>query len=220
VTYANVVATLALFLVLGGGAYAVGIAPKNSVVSKSIKNGQVKTRDLAGNSVNGAKVAADSLTGADINESNLRLSNVIDRPTGGTLAAGGLATGSGTPYPLANATFTQRQGEIIEFVTELKTTLAHPLGKDANNLCQVEIDLELDGNRLATATSASTNSDQLATVTVASRQDAVLPTVPGPTHHTATAAARLVDHSGGGFTDACSPSSRIDSFALDVIGTR
>jgi hypothetical protein len=108
VTYANVVATLALFLVLGGGAYAVVIAPKNSVVSKSIKNGQVKTRDLAANSVNGAKVAADSLTGADVNESSLRLSNVIARPTGGVLAAGGLTTGSSTPYPLANATFTQR----------------------------------------------------------------------------------------------------------------
>ena len=38
--------------------------------------------------------------------------------------------------------------------------------------------------------------------------------------HTVSATAHLVDHTGSGFTDACSSSSRLDSFALDVIGTR
>src|SRR5439155_135616 len=42
-----------------------------SVVSKSIKNGQVKKRDVAKNAVNGAKVADNSLAGNDINESTL-----------------------------------------------------------------------------------------------------------------------------------------------------
>jgi hypothetical protein len=70
-TYANVISTLCLFLLLGGGAYAITRAPKNSVVSKSIKNGQVKTKDLAKNAVSGAKVADNSLSGADINESSL-----------------------------------------------------------------------------------------------------------------------------------------------------
>lgn len=37
---------LALFVALGGTAYAVEIAPRNSVVSKSIKDGQVKPLDL------------------------------------------------------------------------------------------------------------------------------------------------------------------------------
>ena len=36
---------LALFIALGGTAYAVQKAPKDSVVSKSIKDGQVKPRD-------------------------------------------------------------------------------------------------------------------------------------------------------------------------------
>jgi hypothetical protein len=52
-TYSNVMATLAVFLVLGGGAYAASkIGPndirKNAVRSKHIKNGQVRTQDLAG----------------------------------------------------------------------------------------------------------------------------------------------------------------------------
>nr|MBA2479910.1 hypothetical protein [Planctomycetota bacterium] len=37
-TYANVVSSLCLFVLLGGGAYAVTIAKKNSVTSKSVKN--------------------------------------------------------------------------------------------------------------------------------------------------------------------------------------
>jgi len=36
---------LALFVALGGTAYAVQVAPKNSVVSKSIRDGQVRPRD-------------------------------------------------------------------------------------------------------------------------------------------------------------------------------
>jgi hypothetical protein len=47
-TYANVMSTIAVALALAGGvAYAV-TAPKNSVRSTSIVNGQVTARDLAG----------------------------------------------------------------------------------------------------------------------------------------------------------------------------
>ena len=50
-TYANVVATLALFVALGGGAYAaVTIGPSNiqndAVRSRHIKDGEVKNADL------------------------------------------------------------------------------------------------------------------------------------------------------------------------------
>src|SRR6478672_8746411 len=46
-TYANVMATLAVFLVLGGGAYAAFHLPRNSVRSKNIVNGQVKRADTS-----------------------------------------------------------------------------------------------------------------------------------------------------------------------------
>lgn len=52
----NHLALLCLFLILGGGtAYAAGLA-KNSVKSKQIKDGQVKTADLANNSVISSKL--------------------------------------------------------------------------------------------------------------------------------------------------------------------
>src|SRR6185312_11471460 len=60
-TYANVVATICLFLVLGGGAWAATSLPKNSVGTKQLKNG----------AVTGAKVKKGALTGADIRASTL-----------------------------------------------------------------------------------------------------------------------------------------------------
>lgn len=68
---ANVVGYVALFLALSAGAYAAAIAPKNSVVSKSIKNGQVKNADIAANAVDSSKIADNSITGADVDESSL-----------------------------------------------------------------------------------------------------------------------------------------------------
>lgn len=67
-SYANVMSTIAVFVALCGGAYAIATAPKNSVVSKSIKNGQVKQVDLAaGLSVANAANAgnANTLDGTD-----------------------------------------------------------------------------------------------------------------------------------------------------------
>jgi hypothetical protein len=69
-TYANVVATIALFLALGGGAYALTL-PKNSVKSKHIKDGQVKTNDLGDGQVTSADAQDNGLTGTDILESSL-----------------------------------------------------------------------------------------------------------------------------------------------------
>jgi hypothetical protein len=80
-TYANVVATLALFLVIGGGtALASFVVSSNSQIGpgtvsghkpptgdhSNIITGSVNGTDLAGNSVNSAKVLDGSLTGSDL----------------------------------------------------------------------------------------------------------------------------------------------------------
>jgi hypothetical protein len=60
-TYANVISTLCLFLLLGGGAYAASHLGKNTVGTKQLKK----------NAVTGAKVKDQSLTGKDIDLSKL-----------------------------------------------------------------------------------------------------------------------------------------------------
>jgi hypothetical protein len=70
-TYANVMATVAMFLALGGGAYAAFKPPKNSIGTKQLKNGSVSTKKIQSGAVTGSKVARHSLTGAQINASTL-----------------------------------------------------------------------------------------------------------------------------------------------------
>src|SRR5687767_3579408 len=64
-TYANVIATLALFIALGGTSIAAVSLSNNSVTSATIKDGEVKTADLAHNGVTTWKVADGTLTAAD-----------------------------------------------------------------------------------------------------------------------------------------------------------
>ena len=45
-SYGNVIATLALVLALGGGAYAITTLPKNSVTTVQVKNGSLLAKDF------------------------------------------------------------------------------------------------------------------------------------------------------------------------------
>ena len=60
-TYANVMVTALMFIVLGGSAYALS---RNSVKSKHIENGQVKSADVRNNGLTGADILESSLSGA------------------------------------------------------------------------------------------------------------------------------------------------------------
>lgn len=101
-SYANVMATIAVFAAIGGGAYAAGLA-KDSVGSKQIRDGQVRSAD----------VKDDSLTGADIRESGLDLPSpsVIAWPHNHSPGQPS-SYPSRVTYPLDDATWTQSRDSI------------------------------------------------------------------------------------------------------------
>jgi hypothetical protein len=70
-TYANVVASIALFVALGGSSYAAVQLSKNDVRSKHIKNGQVKRADLSKHAVTSEKVKDGSLLSKDFKSGQL-----------------------------------------------------------------------------------------------------------------------------------------------------
>lgn len=80
-SHSLVIAYLALFVALGGSAYAVSQLPKNSVGTKQlkpnavtaakIKDGAVGTADLGNGVVTGAKIGANAVTGANVEEATL-----------------------------------------------------------------------------------------------------------------------------------------------------
>lgn len=74
--YADVAATLALFFALGGVAYAVTIAPDNSVRTQSIQNQAVTTPKLADEAVSNAKIVPGAVTGGKVANNSLTLSDL------------------------------------------------------------------------------------------------------------------------------------------------
>ena len=89
-SYANVIATIALFLALGGSAYAV-TAGKNTVKSKSIAKGAVKTTDIANKAVSGAKLKPGAVSASAIANGSIgatQLGKVVIRRGDGTIPEG------------------------------------------------------------------------------------------------------------------------------------
>lgn len=70
-TYANIVATLALFIALGGVSYAAVKLPKNSVGEKQIKKNAVTSKKIKKNAVTGDKIKPGTIKGTDISLASL-----------------------------------------------------------------------------------------------------------------------------------------------------
>jgi hypothetical protein len=142
-TYANVVATLALVLAIGGGTvYAAVHLGRNSVRSKNIAAGEVRSSDLGKNAVTGPKVkngtiATDDLTAGVI--ANLR-ADVSGSATAGP--TGGVDTATTSPLPLnGKTTFTPRAGEVSAIAAEARFSIATT---DPAESCRPAVFLLLD----------------------------------------------------------------------------
>jgi hypothetical protein len=88
-TYANVVSSIALFLVLGGAtAFAAGQLAKNSVGTKQLKKNAVTAAKIKKNAITTAKIKKDAVTGVKVKESTL-----------GTVPSASLASALTPPEP-------------------------------------------------------------------------------------------------------------------------
>jgi hypothetical protein len=69
--HSTVVAYLALFIALGGGAYAATVVKRNRVISSSIRNGHVKRVDVGRNAIDSPRVRDRSLLAQDFRPGQL-----------------------------------------------------------------------------------------------------------------------------------------------------
>ena len=88
-SYANVTATIALVLALGGGAIAAFKVPKKSVGTKQLKANAVNNRKLADGAVTNTKLAGGAVTGSKLVDGAVTDPKVA----AGTLTAGKIASG-------------------------------------------------------------------------------------------------------------------------------
>lgn len=94
-TYANVISTLCLFLVLGGSAaFAATQLPKNSVGPKQLKKNAVGSAKIKNGAVNAGKLAANAVTAAALADEAVTAGKLANNSvTTGKLANGSVSTG-------------------------------------------------------------------------------------------------------------------------------
>jgi hypothetical protein len=92
-SYANVMATIAVFVALGGaGAYAASKLGKNVVKTRNIAPNAVKTADIAKNAVKRTKIAPDAIDDSRLANASVGTNKLL----GGSVTTGKLADGAVT----------------------------------------------------------------------------------------------------------------------------
>jgi hypothetical protein len=124
-TFANIAATVALLLAVGGSSvYAAGQLSKNDVHSGNLAPGAVKNPDLGKNAVTSPKIRDGTINGADVRAGVIRneVADVTGSATGGPVLN---PSTTGTPVPLSGTTtFTPQPGQAAALVVEAQFTLA------------------------------------------------------------------------------------------------
>jgi hypothetical protein len=153
-TYANVVSTLALFLVLSGGvalaaskvhskdifkrAVTSGKLALGAVRSNQIADGAVSARQIAGGSIGSKQIAA-----AAVAPSNLQFPVFFAAsPVGGSLP---VPAGEPVAYPLSDSTWVQNPGQIVVVFGGAAATLARV--DNSGEDCRVFFDVRVNGQQ-------------------------------------------------------------------------
>jgi hypothetical protein len=136
-TYANVMSSIAVFLVLGGAAFAATKVGNKSVGPNQLKANAVTTKKLKKKSVTNAKLAAGAVNFAKIAAGT----NLIAAATGGPVAANVEGPAS---IPLSGPlSFTPKAG-VVDFVhVEVRGSLTRVSGKKST--CQVVVQPLING---------------------------------------------------------------------------
>lgn len=213
-TYANVVSTLALFLVLSGGValaankVRTGDIFKRAVTSGKLAIGAVRSNQIANGAVSAQQIANGTIGSKQIGAAAVAPSNLqfpvffAASPTGGSLP---VQSGQPVDYPLSNATWTQNPGQLAVVFGGTVGTLARAEGSGED--CRVFFELRVNGRQTGGGeiSTGSTSPVQVEGTVGAS------PEIDPPTP---TAKALTVKVGSNG---ACAPGSSVDSSRFRVL---
>lgn len=119
-TYANVMASVAVFLALGGVSYAAATINGNTIVNYSIGAGKLKKRTLGSN-----QVKKNGLTGAVIDESTL---SIVPRAQAATTAATATTASTATSAATAQTAAVAAAAETLGGMTSAELLVRCPEG--------------------------------------------------------------------------------------------
>jgi hypothetical protein len=142
-SYANVAATIALVLAIGGGTvYAAAQLGKNDVRSRNIARGAVKKSDIHKNAVTSPKIRKRTIRASDLTAALIDdIVDVTGSATGGP--QGAINTATTSPLPLnGKTTVTPKAGEVVAVAGEAQFTIATT---NALNPCDPAVRLLVNG---------------------------------------------------------------------------
>jgi hypothetical protein len=239
ITYANVMSSIAVFLVLAGGAaYAarkigsnqlkansVGTVKikanavttrkikKGAVTTVKLRDGAVKSEKLGDSAVTTAKIANGAVTGAKIESASTPFSRIVHEARGSSTVA--LPNGVLTAYPLAGGSYTQEAGRDDEYFGTLQITVP----ETCTGTRHVTAAILVDSPNPTSATANEYVASREFTDTGAGALSARLEIGPGlrfqsaaATPHTLSLVAEASCTGGGGITASFG--------GIDVIGTK
>lgn len=139
-TYANVIATLALFLALGGGAVWAANKQANKVGTGKIKPNAVTAGKIKANAITTSKIRENAVTNAKIREGSVNFgklaagTNVVATATSSPVAVNGAsAVNVSFPSPI---TFTPATGIVDLLSVEVRSS---NLGRSGTEPCRVQV---------------------------------------------------------------------------------
>jgi hypothetical protein len=139
-TYANVIATLALFLALGGGAVWAANKQAAKIGTGKLKPSAVTAGKIKANAVTTSKIRENAVTAAKIREGSVSLSKiaagtgVVATATSSPVGVDGAsAVGVSFPTPI---TFTPTTGLVYMMSVEARAT---NLGRSGTETCRVQV---------------------------------------------------------------------------------
>jgi hypothetical protein len=128
-TYANVMATVAVFIALGGTSYAIQQLPRNSVGSAQIRSRAVGASEIRSNAVRSPKVRRRSLHLSDL---SIGARRALRGRTGATGPAGPPGPGSARFFSAVGAGGTPVRGNATSFEHTLAGSGSYTLGFSQN----------------------------------------------------------------------------------------
>ncbi len=153
-TYANVVSTLALFLVLSGGvALAAGKVHTSGIFKRAVTSGKlalgaVRSNQIANGAVSAQQIANGSIGSKQIGAAAIAPSNLqfpvffTASPVGGSLP---VPTGEPVAYPLSDPTWVQKPGQIVVIFGGAAATIAR--AENGGEDCRVFFDIRVNGQQ-------------------------------------------------------------------------
>jgi hypothetical protein len=160
-TYANVMSSIAVFLVLGGSAFAATQLGKNTVGSKQLKKNAVTTAKIKNNAVTTGKIKNGAVTGAKVNLGSL---GTVPKAAHANTADSATKAGSANTANSANTAGTADNANTVGglHVVRFSQIGSSPIGKtEILNLNGLQLHAECASGSVDLTATTSVNDGEL-----------------------------------------------------------